>query len=86
MGVSYTWDEGDAGLKTAERPKILVRVCGDEVKVGVFYYFLLRLGVCADVDSFLAERDVVISSVVLPCCCDGTRRPANVVNYVACLV
>jgi len=32
VGSSYTWDEGDEGAKTADRPKVFVRVCGDEVK------------------------------------------------------
>ncbi|TFK70713.1 WD40 repeat-like protein [Pluteus cervinus] len=32
IGVSYTWDEGEAGLKTAERPMVLVKKVGDEVK------------------------------------------------------
>jgi len=33
IAVSYTWDEGEAGLKTAERPTVLVRKLGDEIKV-----------------------------------------------------
>ncbi|KAG5337580.1 hypothetical protein C0989_009305 [Termitomyces sp. Mn162] len=32
IAVSYTWDDGEPGLKTAERPAILVRKLGDEVK------------------------------------------------------
>ncbi|KAF8872365.1 WD40-repeat-containing domain protein [Infundibulicybe gibba] len=32
IAASYTWDEGEAGLKTAERPMVLVRKLGDEVK------------------------------------------------------
>jgi len=32
MSLSYTWDDGEAGLKTAERPLIVVRKLGDEVK------------------------------------------------------
>ena len=35
MSLSYTWDDGEAGLKTAERPLIVVRKLGDEVKVRV---------------------------------------------------
>ena len=35
VGSSYTWDEGEEGAKTADRPKVFVRVCGDEVKVTV---------------------------------------------------
>ncbi|KAG6334697.1 hypothetical protein ID866_4396, partial [Astraeus odoratus] len=33
VGVSYTWDDGEEGAKTAERPAIWVRKTGDEVKV-----------------------------------------------------
>lgn len=33
MGVCYTWDEGEAGLKTANQPMIVVRKLGEEVKV-----------------------------------------------------
>ncbi|KAM6503085.1 WD40-repeat-containing domain protein [Amanita muscaria] len=32
IALSYMWDDGDAGLKTAERPSIVVRKLGDEVK------------------------------------------------------
>ncbi|KAG6890289.1 hypothetical protein C0995_009495 [Termitomyces sp. Mi166 len=32
VAVSYTWDNGEAGSKMAERPAILVRKLGDEVK------------------------------------------------------
>ena len=34
VGVSYTWDEGEEGSKTAERPAVYIRATGDEVKVG----------------------------------------------------
>ena len=35
VGVSYTWDEGEAGLKAgAVTPWLGVRKVGDEVKVG----------------------------------------------------
>jgi hypothetical protein len=33
IGVSYNWDEGEEGAKTAERPSVYVRTTGDEVKV-----------------------------------------------------
>ena len=33
VGVSYNWDEGEEGAKTAERPAVYVRNAGDEVKV-----------------------------------------------------
>jgi cell cycle arrest protein BUB3 len=33
VGVSYTWDDGEEGLKNAERPAVFVRKVGDEVKV-----------------------------------------------------
>ena len=35
IGVSYTWDEGEEGAKTAERPKVVVRNVGDEAKVSI---------------------------------------------------
>jgi cell cycle arrest protein BUB3 len=34
-GVSYTWDEGETGLKTAEPPSVVIRKLGDEVKVSI---------------------------------------------------
>ena len=33
VGVSYTWDEGEEGARTAERPRVYIRTTGDEVKV-----------------------------------------------------
>ncbi|KAF8431074.1 WD40 repeat-like protein [Boletus edulis BED1] len=32
VGVSYTWDDGEEGAKTAERPAIWIRKTGEEVK------------------------------------------------------
>ncbi|KAI0728531.1 WD40 repeat-like protein [Fomitopsis betulina] len=32
VGVSYTWEEGEEGAKTAERPSVYIRTTGDEVK------------------------------------------------------
>ncbi|KZV76557.1 WD40 repeat-like protein [Peniophora sp. CONT] len=32
VGVSYTWDNGEEGARTAEKPSIHVRSLGDEVK------------------------------------------------------
>ena len=32
-GVSYTWDSGEDGQKTAERPSVYIRSLGEEVKV-----------------------------------------------------
>jgi cell cycle arrest protein BUB3 len=32
VGVSYTWDEGEEGAKTSERPIVFVKKLGDEVK------------------------------------------------------
>ncbi|KAJ3488280.1 hypothetical protein NLI96_g2945 [Meripilus lineatus] len=32
IGVSYNWDEGEEGAKSAERPAVYVRTTGDEVK------------------------------------------------------
>lgn len=33
VGVGYTWDEGEEGVKGAERPGIFIREVGEEVKV-----------------------------------------------------
>ncbi|KAH7929920.1 WD40 repeat-like protein [Leucogyrophana mollusca] len=32
VGVSYTWDDGEEGAKSAERPTVFVKKTGDEVK------------------------------------------------------
>ncbi|KAI0314215.1 WD40 repeat-like protein [Amylostereum chailletii] len=32
IGLSYTWDNGEAGAKTAERPGIVIKTLGEEVK------------------------------------------------------
>lgn len=55
IAVSYTWDEGETGMKTAERPMIAVRRLGDEVKVGGFAPFLVDLS--ADVSLIYSQRD-----------------------------
>ena len=55
IAVSYTWDEGETGMKTAERPMIAVRKLGDEVKVGGFYCFLMDIR--ADVSLVYSQRD-----------------------------
>ena len=36
VGVSYNWDEGEEGSRTANRPSVYIRTVGDEVKVGSF--------------------------------------------------
>ncbi|THH13001.1 hypothetical protein EW146_g7170 [Bondarzewia mesenterica] len=36
VGVSYTWDSGEEGAKTADRPSVYVRTVGEEVKVRFF--------------------------------------------------
>jgi len=33
VGASYTWDAGEEGARTAERPSLFVRELGEEVKV-----------------------------------------------------
>lgn len=38
VGVSYTWEEGEEGAKTAERPAVYIRNVGDEVKVSIWLY------------------------------------------------
>lgn len=42
VGVSYNWDEGDEGAKTAERPTVFVRTTGDEVKVCSLWGSMIR--------------------------------------------
>jgi hypothetical protein len=37
------WDEGDAGLKTAERPMVAIRKLGDEVKVRFIHFWCFFL-------------------------------------------
>jgi WD40 repeat protein len=34
VGVSYTWDDGEEGAKTAPRPAVQIKTLGDEVRVG----------------------------------------------------
>ena len=36
VGVSYTWEEGEEGAKTAERPAVFIKNVGEEVKVRFF--------------------------------------------------
>lgn len=33
VGVSYTWEEGEEGARTAERPTVFIKNVGEEVKV-----------------------------------------------------
>jgi WD40 repeat protein len=35
IATSYTWDEGEQGIKGAESPMITVRQLGDEIKVSL---------------------------------------------------
>ncbi len=35
VAVSYTWEEGEEGAKTAQAPKIYIRSTGEEVKVSL---------------------------------------------------
>ena len=35
VGVSYTWEEGEEGAKTAERPAVFIKNVGEEVKVRI---------------------------------------------------
>lgn len=37
VGVSYTWEEGEVGAKTAERPAVWIKNVGEEVKVRCVY-------------------------------------------------
>ncbi|KAK0484142.1 WD40-repeat-containing domain protein [Armillaria luteobubalina] len=39
IASSYTWDEGEAGAKTAERPGVTVKKLGDDVKVRFFWFW-----------------------------------------------
>lgn len=44
MGISYTWDEGEGGLKSAQQPMVVVRKLGDEVKVRICPLFFDSAG------------------------------------------
>lgn len=33
--MSYTWDDGEEGAKTTERPAVWIRKTGEEVRVSV---------------------------------------------------
>ena len=48
IGISYTWDNGEEGAKTAERPGVFVKTLGEEVKVSCVYVLGLgtRLMLC----------------------------------------
>jgi len=35
IGASCTWDAGEEGARTAERPSLFVRELGEEVKVRI---------------------------------------------------
>lgn len=41
MGVSYTWDEGEDGVKTAQQPILAIRKLGEEVKVRPSFVLVL---------------------------------------------
>jgi cell cycle arrest protein BUB3 len=43
VGVSYTWDAGEEGARTAERPALFVRELGEEVKVCSFSWLVASL-------------------------------------------
>ena len=37
VGVSYGWEEGAEGAKSADRPRIFIKTVGEEVKVSAFF-------------------------------------------------
>jgi cell cycle arrest protein BUB3 len=43
VGASYTWDAGEEGARTAERPALFVRELGEEVKVCSFSWRVASL-------------------------------------------
>lgn len=44
MGISYTWDEGEQGMKTQNvTPWIGVKTVGDEVKVGFIIFNAIEI-------------------------------------------
>lgn len=49
VGVSYTWDDGEEGAKTAERPAVWIRKTGEEVRVSESI-------LCVDVVHWLTGR------------------------------
>jgi WD40 repeat protein len=40
VGVSYTWDEGEVGVRNSERPMVCIKKLGDEIKVRYCNIFL----------------------------------------------
>ncbi len=57
MGVSYTWDEGEQGAKTADAPKVFIRTVGDEVKVSSGSVTRGRSELLADFERDCSRRD-----------------------------
>jgi hypothetical protein len=64
VGASYTWDAGEEGACTAERPALFVRELGEEVKVRPFGW----LGAVSCAGSKIlfscSQRDGVLAELV----------------------
>ena len=55
VGASYTWDAGEEGARTAERPALFVRELGEEVKVRLFGWLCAVLCIGSNICSLVAE-------------------------------
>jgi cell cycle arrest protein BUB3 len=55
IGASYTWDAGEEGARTAERPSLFVREVGEEVKVGLLLW-LASYCMCAGSEHILVAE------------------------------
>jgi len=89
VGACYTWDAGEEGARTAERPSLFVRELGEEVKVrpnldlSVCFMCWVRhqFFPCSQRDGALAERDtghIVGDGVVM----DQVRQCTHI--YLLC--
>ncbi len=89
VGVSYTWEEGEEGAKTAERPAVFIKNVGEEVKVRILSWYASRVVMGADRHYFCAHsrrdgRDRVVGVVCCACSVssDCAQSYAVLCNYL----
>ena len=65
IGASYTWDAGEEGARTAERPSLFVRELGEEVKVRLLLGQLAAVCVRGlnSLGFYYSRKDGVLASV-----------------------
>jgi len=68
MGVSYTWDDGEDGVKTAQQPMLVVRKLGEEVKVRPSFVLVLFLLVDAFLVAERVAKLILCSSLYISSC------------------